>query len=170
MILGHYIPELALLLIEYNKQQRSKPIKLKAIAVNNSPKLSSILISLSNCLQLIILCAQNFFSSYVLQLGNPLLDSQISIDADEFLWSHGVISDELLALKKTVCNDATYFLELMHNNLTKECKDIFRDMMEEVGNETDPGDLLIPICLSPTSTTQTAFLGNLADAKVNEIC
>lgn len=108
-----------------------------------------------------------FFSSYALQLGNPLLDIEISIDASDFLWSHGVISDEMLAMKKTVCNDSRYFVERIHKNLSKGCLDMYRNMREEVGDDTDSGDLIIPICISPTR--QSAFLGDLTDAKVHEI-
>ncbi|XP_027099430.1 serine carboxypeptidase-like 46 [Coffea arabica] len=126
---GHYIPQLAMLLLEYNRQLNNKPIKLKGIA-----------------------------------LGNPLLDSEISIDASEFLWSHGVISDDMLAMKKTVCNDSRYFVERIHKNLSKDCLDMYGTMREEVGNDTDPGDLIMPPCLSPT--TQSTFLGGPADAKV----
>ncbi|XP_019167212.1 PREDICTED: serine carboxypeptidase-like 46 [Ipomoea nil] len=61
---GHYIPQLAELMLKYNKQTNIKPIKLKAIA-----------------------------------LGNPLLDIEISMNAAEFLWYHGAISDDLLAMK-----------------------------------------------------------------------
>ncbi|KAL3511162.1 hypothetical protein ACH5RR_030563 [Cinchona calisaya] len=126
---GHYIPQLTRLLLEYNRQLKNKPIKLKAIA-----------------------------------LGNPLLDIEISIDHSEFLWSHGVISDELLAITKTVCNYSRYFLEWTRKNVSKECRDMFMQMREEVGNDTDSGDIIIPICVSPS--TQSAFLGDLAVAKV----
>ncbi|CAL5428872.1 unnamed protein product [Camellia sinensis] len=66
---GHYIPQLAALLLDYNKQPNIKPVKLKAIA-----------------------------------LGNPLLDIEISVNDAEYLWSHGVISDEMLMLKNTVAS------------------------------------------------------------------
>ena len=36
---GHYVPQLASLIMEYNKQSNIGPIKLKAIAVNNKIKL-----------------------------------------------------------------------------------------------------------------------------------
>lgn len=106
----------------------------------------------------------HIFLSYVLQLANPLLDIEISVDAAEFLWSHGVISDELLAIKKKVCNDSRYFLEVIHNNISKECLEMNENTLEEVGNFTDIGDLTRPICLS--STTQSSFMGDLANAKV----
>ncbi|CAL5431062.1 unnamed protein product [Camellia sinensis] len=37
-------------------------------------------------------------------LGNPLLDIEISVNDAEYLWSHGVISDEMLMLKNTVAS------------------------------------------------------------------
>ncbi|CAL5428873.1 unnamed protein product [Camellia sinensis] len=120
---GHYIPQLAALLLDYNKQPNIKPVKLKAIA-----------------------------------LGNPLLDIEISVNDAEFLWSHGVISDEMLMLKNTVCNESKYLLEFIHHNLSKECANVFQRMKEEMGSDTDTSDLLLPTCLLP-SVTQFAPKG-----------
>ncbi|KAF5939054.1 hypothetical protein HYC85_023313 [Camellia sinensis] len=115
MVVGHYIPQLAALLLDYNKQPNIKPVKLKAIA-----------------------------------LGNPLLDIKISVNDAEYLWSHGVISDEMLMLKNTVCNESKYLLELIHHNLSKECTKVFQRMQEEMGSDTDTHDLLLPTCLLPS--------------------
>ncbi|KAL7181656.1 hypothetical protein ACSBR1_040532 [Camellia fascicularis] len=120
---GHYIPQLAALLLDYNKQPNIKPVKLKAIA-----------------------------------LGNPLLDIEISVNDAEYLWSHGVISDEMLMLKNTVCNESKFLLEQIHHNLSKECTNVFQRMKEEMGSDTDTSDLLLPTCLLP-SVTQFAPKG-----------
>lgn len=91
-----------------------------------------------------------------MQLGNPLLDSQISVDGAPFLWSHGVISDEPLKLKETVCNDSRYLMELIHHKISTECTEVFEKQVEEMGNFTDPGDVLEPYCFSGTATMQSA--------------
>ncbi|XP_030455636.1 serine carboxypeptidase-like 46 isoform X2 [Syzygium oleosum] len=118
---GHYVPQLAALVLDYNKQSHGKPINLRAIA-----------------------------------LGNPLLDSQISVDGATFLWSHGVISDETLKLKETVCNDSRYLMELIHHKISTECTEVFEKQVEEMGNFTDPGDVLEPYCFSGTAAMQSA--------------
>ncbi|KAI3928694.1 hypothetical protein MKW98_024295 [Papaver atlanticum] len=110
---GHYIPQLAALLLEYNKQPNIKPINLKAIA-----------------------------------LGNPLLDLDISINAADYLWSHGAISDATLKLLKTVCNDSRFVREHVHGIRTQGCKDVFNIVGDEIGVDIDRNDLLLPQCLS----------------------
>ncbi|XVE85920.1 hypothetical protein DITRI_Ditri17bG0130700 [Diplodiscus trichospermus] len=130
---GHYIPQLAALILNYNKRFNGRPIRLKAIA-----------------------------------LGNPLLDLEISVNNAEFLWSHGVISDEMLMLRKTECNESRYLKESLHRNLSKECIDVLNKQEEEMGSDTDPGNLILPICLSPTVLGQTVYQGalNLLHAKL----
>ncbi|KAK6280793.1 hypothetical protein POUND7_014618 [Theobroma cacao] len=125
-ITGHYIPQLAALILSYNKRFSGRPIKLKAIA-----------------------------------LGNPLLDLEISVNNAEFLWSHGVISDEMLMLRKTVCSESRSLKESLHRNLSKQCIDVLNKEQEEIGSYTDPGDLILPICLSSTVLGQTVYQGAL---------
>ena len=128
---SHYVPQLAALVMDYKKHSNGKPIRLKAVAVNLS--------LLTSCFQLYVtyylqhFCNLHFsfkdfqhlfcFSLF-LQLGNPLLDWEISIDNTEFLWSHGVISDEVLTLRKTVCSRPRVAKELLHRNLPKECTEV----------------------------------------------
>lgn len=121
---GHYIPQLADLILDYNKRFSGRPIKLKAIA-----------------------------------LGNPLLDPDISVINAESLCSHGVISDETLLLSKTVCNASRHLKESIHQNLSKECIHVLNKLEEAMGSYTDPGDLILPICLSPTLLGQTFYQG-----------
>ncbi|KAI3913334.1 hypothetical protein MKW92_051319 [Papaver armeniacum] len=115
---GHYIPQLAALLLEYNKQPNIKPINLKAIA-----------------------------------LGNPLLDLDISVNAADYLWSHGAISDATLKLEKTVCNDSRFLREYVHEIWTQECNDVFNIVGNEIGVDIDRSDLLLPQCLSSPSSS-----------------
>lgn len=116
---GHYIPQLAGLLLEYNKQPNIRPIKLKAIA-----------------------------------LGNPLLDLDISILAGDYLWSHGLISDDTLMLEKTVCNDSKYMREYAHDQLSQGCKDVSNRVFDEIGDDIDYSDVLLPKCLSSNNAQQ----------------
>nr|XP_023874435.1 serine carboxypeptidase-like 46 [Quercus suber] len=116
---GHYIPQLAALLMEYNKNPNIKPIKLRAIA-----------------------------------LGNPLLDLDISVQAGDYLWSHGAISDEILMLKKTVCNDSKYLHEYVHGKLSQGCKDVFNRASDEISTDVAYDGLLLPNCLSSSSAEQ----------------
>ncbi|XP_059670298.1 serine carboxypeptidase-like 46 isoform X6 [Cornus florida] len=115
---GHYIPQLAALLLDYNKKPNVKPIKLKALA-----------------------------------LGNPLLDLDISVLAGDFLWAHGVISDETLRLERTVCNESKYLREYVHDQWSQGCNDVFNRVQAEFG-DVPTDDLLLPNCLSSSSAQQ----------------
>ncbi|XP_058078157.1 serine carboxypeptidase-like 46 [Magnolia sinica] len=121
---GHYIPQLAALVVEYNKKPNIKPIKLKAIA-----------------------------------LGNPLLDLDISINAGEFLWSHGAISDETLMLERTVCNDSRYLREYVHDKWSQGCNDVFNRVADEIGDDIDRSDLLLSRCVSASTAQQSISQG-----------
>ncbi|KAM3264976.1 hypothetical protein P3L10_001970 [Capsicum annuum] len=124
---GHYIPQLTVLLLDYNGKPNAKPLKLKSIA-----------------------------------LGNPLLDLEISVKSADYLWSHGVISDELLTMKRTICDETKLLLESIHNNTSKECLDVWELTNEEMGSDTDMGDLLAPICVSSSAAGQLEPLENSA--------
>ncbi|KAL8233982.1 hypothetical protein R6Q59_020082 [Mikania micrantha] len=116
---GHYIPQLAELILEYNKTPNVTSINLKAIAI-----------------------------------GNPLLDIDISVLAGEYLWSHGAISDKTLMLEKTVCNDSKYLREYIHSGWSQGCNDVFNRVENEVSDDVQRDDLLLPKCLSTPSSQQ----------------
>ncbi|KAI3776957.1 hypothetical protein L1987_46749 [Smallanthus sonchifolius] len=116
---GHYIPQLAELILEYNKTPNVTLIDLKAIAI-----------------------------------GNPLLDIDISVLAGEYLWSHGAISDKTLMLEKTVCNDSKYLREYIHSGWSQGCNDVFNRVENEVSDDVQLDDLLLPKCLSTSSSQQ----------------
>ncbi|KAL5725002.1 hypothetical protein ACHQM5_008199 [Ranunculus cassubicifolius] len=123
---GHYVPQLATLILQYNNMHHINPIKLKAIA-----------------------------------LGNPLLDFDISVNAGDFLWSHGAISDETLLLEKTVCNDSRHFREQLQGKPSQGCTDVFNRAKEEIGAYIDYSDILLPICLTSDTSQQFMIKGNL---------
>ncbi|CAK9186129.1 unnamed protein product [Ilex paraguariensis] len=121
---GHYIPQLAALLLEHNQKPNIRPIKLKSIA-----------------------------------LGNPLLDLDISVLAGNYLWSHGAISDDTLSLENRVCNNSRYWRELVHDQLSQGCIDVFNRVRAEMSHEVDNGDLLLPECLPSSSSEQFNLKG-----------
>ncbi|XP_009762845.1 serine carboxypeptidase-like 45 [Nicotiana sylvestris] len=123
---GHYIPQLTVLLLDYNRKPNVEPINLKSIA-----------------------------------LGNPLLDLEISVKSAQYLWSHGAISDELLTMKRTICNETRFLLESIHNNLSNECKKVSELTDEEMGSDIDMGDLLAPTCVSSGTAKQLGALATI---------
>lgn len=90
------------------------------------------------------------------------MDLEISVKSADYLWSHGVISDELLTMKRTICDETKLLLESIHNNTSKECLDVWELTNEEMGSDTDMGDLLAPICVSSSAAGQLEPLENSA--------
>lgn len=122
VISGHYIPQLAMKIVEYNKQPNIRPIKLKSIAVISSPIKFSKMIIQTNRTWWFFLCK----FCLPTQLGNPLLDLEISVLSEQYLWSHGAISDDTLMLKQKLCNDSRFLHEYVHKNISQECSHVFK--------------------------------------------
>ncbi|KAL5724992.1 hypothetical protein ACHQM5_008189 [Ranunculus cassubicifolius] len=128
---GHYIPQLAALILNYNKMSNIRPINLKAIA---------ILLPLSR--------SKNCFPT---------------VNAADYLWTHGAISDETLLLERTVCNDSSNVRAYVHEKFSQGCNDVFNRVADEVGASIDRNDLLLPKCLSSNKAEQLKFKGKQAD-------
>lgn len=63
-------------------------------------------------------------------------------------------------LEKTVCNDSKNLWEYIHSEWSQGCNDVFNRVSEELGDDVGTDDLLLPICLSPsTRTTQFKPMG-----------
>ncbi|KAA3488268.1 serine carboxypeptidase-like 46 isoform X2 [Gossypium australe] len=123
---GHYVPQLAAFVLDYNKHSNGSPIRLKALA-----------------------------------LGHPLLDWEISIKNTKFLWSHGVISDKLLELRKMICNCRRYEKEFIHQTLLTKCNDMRNKEDKEIGEYTYSSDLILPHCTSTSQFGQSLYLQKL---------
>ncbi|KAK4380458.1 hypothetical protein RND71_002320 [Anisodus tanguticus] len=66
-----------------------------------------------------------------LQLGNPLIDIEISVRSAEYLWAHGVISDELICKERSVMKQGQ--LQALGNFGT-----IHKKLDKKVGKVADP--------------------------------
>jgi serine carboxypeptidase-like clade 2 len=91
------------------------------------------------------------------------LNLDISVPAGDYLWSHGAISDETLMLEKTVCNDSKYLRELVHEQWSQGCNDVFNRVSEEISSDVGHDDLLMPNCLSSSSAEQFRPKGKHGD-------
>ncbi|KAL3720165.1 hypothetical protein ACJRO7_005054 [Eucalyptus globulus] len=113
---GHYIPQFAKLLIDYNKRPD---------------------INLSR---------------------NPLLDLDISIQAGDYLWAHGAISDEMLYLERTVCNNSKYMREYLYDQYSDECNCVLNiSVNTEVGKDVQFDNLLLRKCPLSSSSNSEQF-------------
>ncbi|KAM4132870.1 hypothetical protein ACJW30_01G284900 [Castanea mollissima] len=127
---GHYIPQLAGLLIEYNKNPNIKPIKLRAIALGNP--LLDLDISVKY---------HPFRCDHIINHGGQLTSSTS--------WPFPTRAD----ITNSVCNDLEHLHEDIHGILSQGCKDVFNRASNEFSSDVAHDDLL-PNCLSSSLVEQ----------------
>ncbi|CAN1234835.1 Serine carboxypeptidase-like 42 [Linum perenne] len=123
---GHYIPQLAELLIDHNAHSKGFKFNLKGLAI-----------------------------------GNPLLNlDQDAGSPYQFLWSHGMMSDELQQLITKKCDFDDYTFENPHNE-SLECNTALSNAMDVVGEYVNNYDVILDICY-PSIFEQELRLKKLA--------
>jgi len=103
MIVGHNVPRHAALLLEYNKRPDIKPINLKSIAVTIN--FDSLMKTHTHTHTLL-----HWHGILIIFL---YLD--ISVQASDYLWTHGAVSDETFMLLNAICNFWKLMREYAHD-------------------------------------------------------
>ena len=96
-------------------------------------------------------------------MGNPFVDIEISINNDEFLWSHGLISDETYQLTQSICNNSKRWMEsYVLDNLSENCYNVFNKVKSETGN-INLEDVTLGSCsiVGGSQTTRPGKLGKV---------
>ncbi|CAN0928579.1 Serine carboxypeptidase-like 42 [Linum grandiflorum] len=123
---GHYIPQLAELLLDHNAQSKGFKFNFKGVAI-----------------------------------GNPLLNlDQDAGSPYQFLWSHGMMSDELQQQIAKDCDFDDYTFENPHNQ-SAECNAALSNAMDIVGEYVNNYDVILDICY-PSIFEQELRLKKLA--------
>eukprot|EP00250_Pteridium_aquilinum_P023162 c26310_g1_i1 orf=327-1787(-) len=108
---GHYIPQLASLVLGYKGSNGFK-FNLKGIA-----------------------------------LGNPLFRLDVDTSATyEYLWSHGIISDQVYDDIVSYCNFQDYTLTSQSHNVTDTCNNSLVEAGNELGSYIDNYDVILDVC------------------------
>ncbi|RAL46039.1 hypothetical protein DM860_006193 [Cuscuta australis] len=71
---------------------------------------------------------------------------------DDYLWYHGVISQELYTKLKTICSSEKAYDEIHRGNTSKDCEKIMSELDKEIGEDVDMDSLLMPICVPSNSS------------------
>ncbi|KAJ0973115.1 hypothetical protein J5N97_021074 [Dioscorea zingiberensis] len=123
---GHYIPQLATVLLKHNKYSTDFKFKIKGVAI-----------------------------------GNPLLKLDMDTASTyEFLWLHGMISDELGLAIMHQCNFKDYsFMDLY--TLSKSCADVIIEADKNVDGYINGYDVILDVCY-PSIVEQELRLRKLA--------
>lgn len=91
---------------------------------------------------------------------------EISINNGEFLWSHGLISDQTYQLDQNVCNTSRMWLEdYVIGKESQACMDVYKREIGEIGNVNNY-DVIADNCLAAQAdqavqTTASGKLGKL---------
>lgn len=130
---GHYVPQLAVLMLQFN--QKHKIFNLKGIAI-----------------------------------GNPLLNFEKDFNARaEYLWSHGLISDNTYKSMANICNYSRYVHEFYAGKLSGACENVNAMVDAEVSKFISSYDVTLDVCLSSIDL-QSIFLTSKTENKNPDVC
>ncbi|KAL7205911.1 hypothetical protein ACSBR2_018761 [Camellia fascicularis] len=108
---GHYIPQLANAILDYNKQSKGFKFNIKGVAI-----------------------------------GNPLLRLDRDVSATyEFLWSHGMVSDEIGLAIMNECKFDDYVFP-NHHNVSDSCNQALAEANRMVGDYINVYDVTLDVC------------------------
>ncbi|XWS58978.1 hypothetical protein CRYUN_Cryun08bG0080900 [Craigia yunnanensis] len=115
---GHYVPQLAQLIMKSNLKQN-----LKGIAI-----------------------------------GNPLLEFVTDMNsADQYYWSHGLISDSVYELLISFCNSSRLMREAIRMSFSSDCLSVFSEVATELTKSIDRYDVIANVCLSSGQSPMSIF-------------
>ncbi|KAI3682303.1 hypothetical protein L1987_82197 [Smallanthus sonchifolius] len=104
-------------------------------------------------------------------IGNPLLEFDNDFNSrGEYLWSHGLISDDTYDMFNRVCNYSNIRRQDNLNAITPACSHVANQASKEIGEFINPYDVTLDICLSNVfSQSQVLDRNPNAEAKV-DVC
>ncbi|KAL4587345.1 hypothetical protein LXL04_000214 [Taraxacum kok-saghyz] len=94
-------------------------------------------------------------------IGNPLLDFDTDFNSrGEYLWSHGLISDDTYDLFNNVCNYSTIRRQAQYRSVTPTCSQVANQASREIGRFINSYDITLDICLSNVFSQSQVLLDN----------
>ncbi|KAK1428955.1 hypothetical protein QVD17_17796 [Tagetes erecta] len=82
-------------------------------------------------------------------IGNPLLDFENDFNSrGEYLWSHGLISDDTYDMCNNVCNHSTLRRQSNSDAITPACSLVSTQASKEIGEFVNDYDVTLNVCLS----------------------
>ncbi|CAK9322709.1 unnamed protein product [Citrullus colocynthis] len=91
-------------------------------------------------------------------IGNPLLDLVNDFNArDEYMWSHGVVSDSAYKLLISTCNTSRFYQETFQGLISPDCIFVISEVAKQFSNFIDAYNIIGDVC-SLTGKSQPAIL------------
>lgn len=136
--IGHYIPQLAKLMVQINRKK--EVFKLKGIAVSTRINCQKLAFNSQD---------QNSYQVKNMQLGNPVLEYATDFNSRaEFLWSHGLLSDTTYNMFTSVCNYSRYVSEYYRDAVSASCLNVMTRVNAETSKFVDKYDVTLDVCIS----------------------
>ncbi|MBA0831303.1 hypothetical protein Goarm_015776, partial [Gossypium armourianum] len=167
-ITGHYIPQLAKLMVEFNKKQNL--FNLKGIAdsdIFHAYFAFQDLVSPLVCRsfrpheyrvgddQITDTCLMYGKRS---ELGNPVLEFATDFNSRaEYFWSHGLISDSTYNMFTSVCNYSRYVSEYYRDSVSPSCLKVMSQVTRETSKFVDKYDVTLDVCISSVLSQSMAI-------------
>ncbi|KAJ9544083.1 hypothetical protein OSB04_023790 [Centaurea solstitialis] len=104
-------------------------------------------------------------------IGNPLLEFNTDFDSrGEYLWSHGLISDDTYELFNKVCNYSSIRRQAQSKSITPNCSRVANQAAKEIGRFVNAYDITLDVCLSDVFS-QSEVLEQNQDAETKvDVC
>ncbi|KAF8377516.1 hypothetical protein HHK36_030898 [Tetracentron sinense] len=136
---GHYVPQLAQLILQNNKNTNQTVINLKGIAFGHATIYSAL--GEYGCF------VDRYAHAYI---GNAWIDFETGLKGMyDFFWTHALVSDEINEGINLNCNFSTPFLTGVCNNYLDEADNLLSDIFIY--------DIYAPLCGSSNSPSISAF-------------
>ena len=93
-----------------------------------------------------------------MQIGNPLLEFVTDMNsADQYYWSHGLISDSAYELLISSCNSSRLMREAIRMSFSSGCLSVYNEVATELSKSIDRYDVIADICLSSGQSPMSIF-------------
>lgn len=93
-----------------------------------------------------------------LQIGNPLLEFNTDFNSKgEYLWSHGLVSDDTYQLFNNACNYSQIRRQAENGALTPVCSQVAKQASREMSKFIDGYDVTLDVCLSSLGSQAQVF-------------
>ena len=93
-----------------------------------------------------------------MHIGNPLLEFVTDMNsADQYYWSHGLISDSAYELLISFCNSSRLMREAIRMSFSSGCLSVYNEVATELSKSIDRYDVIADICLSSGQSPMSIF-------------
>ncbi|KAK8710806.1 hypothetical protein V6N13_146115 [Hibiscus sabdariffa] len=158
---GHYIPQLAQLMVEFNKKRNlfnlkgiASPFALMSIGwMSKEDKYHRVLLP-SRVTSIMWVPKEDG----IFVLGNPVLEFTTDFNSRaEYFWSHGLISDSTYKMFTSVCNYSRYVSEYYRDSVSPSCSEVMSLVSQETSKFVDKYDVTQDVCISSVFSQSMAI-------------